>query len=997
MFNNYIMRFVFCLFLSFFSFSFSQDYDEALSCFYAQDYVCAKNYFSKVINTKALLNNKTIEYSNYYLFLSSLKLYNNDTEYLFNKFLSNYPLSEKKEDAIFYMSEYLFEKKQYKDVFQLLSALNIYKLDSSKKYFAFFYLGYSCYKTNKYDLAKSSFYELQQQNYHPHKEDALFYNAYILFLEGSDDSALEIFKELKSSKKYSKQVPYFISRILFDLGHYNELSDFLEPILDSTRCDYYTDLLLIQAKSAYKLKKYDSSIVYFEEYKQLKDTLTTTQLYQIGIAYYNKGLYGFAINHLNKILFTEDENIAQYAYYFLGDSYRKTQDYNEAMNAFRAASLIDSDSIVKHDASYQFAILCYEYKNPLYDPIQNLTEFINQYPKSMHLDEIYTCLANTYLNTSNYDDAISVLEKSELISQDVKKQYQKICFYKGVQLYNDGMYEQAIFYFNKSINTELYSDIFYKTYYWIGESYFNLELYDNALQSYQKLFSKSNILYSQSLYSQAYCYLKKKDYGESIRKFQAAIEYNKDQKILYDIYLRMADSYFASSDYQLSVNFFNKALKLSGIEDDYASYKKSTSYVLLNDYRSAIKSFSDLIQIFPESNYIDNALFDLGNTYILSKELDLSLQTFSLIRANFPNSLYYPIATLKTGLVYYMQGRDQEAISVLKSLLNQFPNTNTSQEALHVIKNIYNETGQADQFLDLIKNINHNYTDADLDSSTYSSSELQYMQGNYQNAINSFNSYLSYYPKGLFYLEANYYLYKSHEIVGDLESAMLALNSIVNENENKYTIDGIFNLAKMSYELQKYISSEQYFSQLLELASEIELKKQAILGLAESQFKLFKYEQLLETTSNLVGDGLFSGKEAIRIRYLKAFSLYKMNRSKQSLVEFKWLALNTQGALKAESYYYIALLFYNSNDYSDTQTTIFKLVNELPNYSVWVEKALLLLAKNYIAQEDMFQGQHILNELEKKSSNPEILNELNLILKNNFLDNKTDSLIYIND
>tara|TARA_B100001142_G_scaffold330286_1_gene397657 strand:- start:5986 stop:8961 length:2976 start_codon:yes stop_codon:yes gene_type:complete len=991
------MRFVFCLFLSFFSFSFSQDYDEALSCFYAQDYVCAKNYFSKVINTKALLNNKTIEYSNYYLFLSSLKLYNNDTEYLFNKFLSNYPLSEKKEDAIFYMSEYLFEKKQYKDVFQLLSALNIYKLDSSKKYFAFFYLGYSCYKTNKYDLAKSSFYELQQQNYHPHKEDALFYNAYILFLEGSDDSALEIFKELKSSKKYSKQVPYFISRILFDLGHYNELSDFLEPILDSTRCDYYNDLLLIQAKSAYKLKKYDSSIVYFEEYKQLKDTLTTTQLYQIGIAYYNKGLYGFAINHLNKILFTEDENIAQYAYYFLGDSYRKTQDYNEAMNAFRAASLIDSDSIVKHDASYQFAILCYEYKNPLYDPIQNLTEFINQYPKSMHLDEIYTCLANTYLNTSNYDDAISVLEKSELISQDVKKQYQKICFYKGVQLYNDGMYEQAIFYFNKSINTELYSDIFYKTYYWIGESYFNLELYDNALQSYQKLFSKSNILYSQSLYSQAYCYLKKKDYGESIRKFQAAIEYNKDQKILYDIYLRMADSYFASSDYQLSVNFFNKALKLSGIEDDYASYKKSTSYVLLNDYRSAIKSFSDLIQIFPESNYIDNALFDLGNTYILSKELDLSLQTFSLIRANFPNSLYYPIATLKTGLVYYMQGRDQEAISVLKSLLNQFPNTNTSQEALHVIKNIYNETGQADQFLDLIKNINHNYTDADLDSSTYSSSELQYMQGNYQNAINSFNSYLSYYPKGLFYLEANYYLYKSHEIVGDLESAMLALNSIVNENENKYTIDGIFNLAKMSYELQKYISSEQYFSQLLELASEIELKKQAILGLAESQFKLFKYEQLLETTSNLVGDGLFSGKEAIRIRYLKAFSLYKMNRSKQSLVEFKWLALNTQGALKAESYYYIALLFYNSNDYSDTQTTIFKLVNELPNYSVWVEKALLLLAKNYIAQEDMFQGQHILNELEKKSSNPEILNELNLILKNNFLDNKTDSLIYIND
>ena len=83
------------------------------------------------------------------------------------------------------------------------------------------------------------------------------------------------------------------------------------------------------------------------------------------------------------------------------------------MHAFRAASLIDADSIVKHDASYQFTILCYEHTNILYDPIQTLTAFINQYPESVHLDEIYTCLANTYLNTSNYDDAISVLEKSE--------------------------------------------------------------------------------------------------------------------------------------------------------------------------------------------------------------------------------------------------------------------------------------------------------------------------------------------------------------------------------------------------------------------------------------------------------------------------------------------------------------------------------------------------------------------------------------------------------
>ena len=51
----------------------------------------------------------------------------------------------------------------------------------------------------------------------------------------------------------------------------------------------------------------------------------------------------------------------------------------EAMNAFRSASLIDWDLMIKHDAFYQFAILCYEQQSPLYDPIQYLSEFIEMY------------------------------------------------------------------------------------------------------------------------------------------------------------------------------------------------------------------------------------------------------------------------------------------------------------------------------------------------------------------------------------------------------------------------------------------------------------------------------------------------------------------------------------------------------------------------------------------------------------------------------------------
>ena len=991
------MRFNLLLIFFITSVSFAQDYDKALKCFFAEDYVCAKNQFSNVITNELNLNSKTIEYSQYYLFLSSLCLYNEDTQVLFDNFINTFPFSEKKEDAIFFMSEYLFEKKKYHKVVDLLSGLNLYQLKGQQKYFAFFYLGYSSYKIHKYELAKNSFYELIVNSHNPYRDDAVFYNAYILFLEGNKELALSGFQSLKNSKKYLKQVPYYISKILFDLRQYSELSNYLEPILDSNRCDHYQDLVLLQAKALYQEEKYDPAIVYFEEYKGLKDTLTRSQLYHMGIAYYHKKLYGFAINHLNKIILNKGDSLSQSAFYYLGDSYRKTQNRIEAMNAFRSASLIEWDVMIQHDAFYQFAILCYEQNSPLYDPVQYLSEFIEMYPNSEHVNELYSCLANTYLNTYNYDSAIGVLEQSDFPNEEIKEQYQKICFHKGVQLYNDGDYNGAILYFDKSISMGVKNQIIYDSYYWKAESYYNLKFYIKALNIYSKLYKNHNDLYVKSLYSQGYCYLKNKDYEKAIEKFKSFLNYDPQTSILYDVYMRMGDSYFALMNYQLSVYFYDKALVFAGFEDDYASYKKSTAYVLLKDYNSAVQSFNHLINSFSESNYIDDAIFDLGNTYILAGNFELAYKAFSRIINHFSSSLFYAESKLKIGLVYYMQQKDNDAVDVLKNVIDEFPNTHISQEALHVIKNIYNEIGEVNKFLDLIQNVNHNYTQADLDSSAYYSSELQYMQKNYQNAITSFQSYLSYYPQGLFYIEANYYLYKSYEEIGDLENAIVALNNIVNEQENKYTVEGILNLAKMSYKLEKYISSERYFSQLLTAASDIAYKKMAILGLLESKFKLYQYNDVVLSIATLVENDLFYGRDESRIYYLKAYSLYKMNKNDQSLMAFKWLIDNTEGELRAEAFYYTALLLYNTKKHDQSQSFVFQLINELPGYEKWVQKGLLILAKNYIMQEDMFQAQHVLLELEKQSKNSEILTELRQILNTNFTNSKLDTLINKND
>ena len=985
------MRKLFFVFLIIFSFSFSQDYDKGLMCFLDKDYVCARNYFSDIVHNQHQFNSITIEYAHYYLFLSALHLYHYDTDYLFDSFISHFPFSNKREDAVFFMSEYLFEKKQHKSVVALLSQTNLYQFSDLKKNRAFFYLGYSAYKEENFDLAKSSFYELNTGFDNLYREDAIFYNSHILFLENSFELALSGFKELVNSTKYATKVPYFIAHILFNLDQYDTLVNYLKPLLKSNNFNNYKELVLLQAKSHYHLNQYDESIAYFEEYKELNKSLNREQLYQIGIAYYRKGLYGFSINHLNKIVITKNDSLAQYAFYYLGDSYRYIENRTEAMHAFRSASLLETDSLIQHDAFYQFVILCYEQNSPLYSPKEYLSKFIDKYPKSKHIDEIYSCLANIHLNTYDYDNAISVLEQSNLLSNSIKYQYQKICFHRGVQVYNDGLYNEAITYFNKSISVGDKNNLLYDAYYWKGESYYNVNMFDNALHAYSQIEGASDSLYRQILYSQAYCYLKKKDYVNAVKLFNKSIPINNSSIILYDIYLRMGDSYFALTNYDLSSKFYDQAMSVSGFEDDYAAYKKSTSYVLLGQYSDAIESFKYLINNFKSSNYLDDALFDLGNVYILSRNFDLAINTFNNIINNFKNSLFYASSQLKLGLVYYMQEKDAQAISILENLLSESRESATSKEALGIIKNIYNEMGEADKFLELIQNIEHDYTKAELDSSMYSSAELQYMKENYESSINAFKVYLSYYPNGFFLLEAKYFLHKSYEKIGDLESAIEVLSQIVDNAENKYTTEGLLSLGRMSYELKKYISAESYFSKLLNIASSIENKKEAILGILESKFNLYQYSDVVNDISSLVEEGLFSGREEIRIHYLKAYSLYKLNKIAESLVEFTWLTNHTEGELKAESYYYMSLLLYNDKQYDNSQKIIFQLINEMPTYQIWVHKALLLLAKNYIMQEDMFQAHHVLIELEKQCENEEILLDLRNILITHF-PNEIDSI-----
>ncbi len=75
-----------------------------------------------------------------------------------------------------------------------------------------------------------------------------------------------------------------------------------------------------------------------------------------------------------------------------------------------------------------------------------------------------------------------------------------------------------------------------------------------------------------------------------------------------------------------------------------------------------------------------------------------------------------------------------------------------------------------------------------------------------------------------------------------------------------------------------------------------------------------------------------------------------------AISKFQQTANQAQNVVGAEAKYSIALIHHQQSSLDKCQETIFEMVNQFANYEKWVGKSFLLLAKNYVEQDDLFQA-----------------------------------------
>ncbi len=956
-------------------------YNQALELYNNKQFLAAQNLFDKV---RDAVDDENIDANcSYYIANCAVWLNQKDADQLLENFVVQYPTSIKRNSAYLDAATYYFDNGKYAYARKWYEKVDEGNLSRGEKERFNFNKGYAYFKIQRFNEAKKYLNRVQDSPEYGAK--AKYYLGFIAYEGDNYKEADKLFDEVKDLDQYNKNLSYFQSDMNFKSGNFEEaIKEGLQQ-LPKSKPSERSELNKIIGESYFKLGKYQDAIPYLKEYKGRKGKWNNTDYYYLGYAYYKQGDYQNAISEFNKIVGGRNAT-AQNAYYHLAESYLKTNQKQQALNAFKNASEMDFETKIKEDALYNYAKLSYDIGNSYKSTPKVLLGYLDEYPNSEFKEEIKELLISSYITSKNYKEAMDLLEGSRNFAD--KEVYQKVAFYRGIELYNENSYTEAITYFNKSIEKQTNPNFTARAIYWKAESDYLLNDFDGALIGFKQFEGSTGASttneYKQIEYNLGYTYFKLKQYPQAAKYFEEfANKAEGDNVRKNDTYLRLGDSHFISSKYWPAMEAYNKAIKGNGPDSDYAHYQKAISYGFVNKNNQKIQDLEMFIKKYPRSTYRDDAMFALGDVYISENKIDRGIEAYDRLIRDVPRSSYVPKALLKQGLVFYNGDQGNRALSKFKRVVAEYPGTDEAIQAVNTARLIYVDLGRTDEYASWVKGLSFvDVSDADLDNTSFEAAEKQFVENNDSGAINGFEKYLREFPNGLHALKSHFHIAQLYFKKGDKEAAVPHYEYVLQNERTEFTEQSLARLSQIYLENRSY---EKAIPVLERLENDADYPQNIIFAqsnLMKSYYQLLNYQKTIEYADKVLANPKIQNdvkSDAKIFTARAAFQTNNISRAKKAYAEVQKIAT---GELAAEALYYHAYFENEEGNYKYSNTTIQKLAKDYSGYRLYGSKGLVLMAKNFYGLKDAYQATYILESVIKNFSDyPEVIDEARRELK----------------
>lgn len=912
----------------------------------------------------------------YYKAVSALKAGYNAGSKLIKNFVKNYAQSPYINSARFNYGDYQFERKQYKPALNTFAEVDRNDLSENDQIKLKYQLGYSYLMTENLEKASKEFFAIKDAN-NMYSKPATYYWAHIMYLQDNYQAALDGFTKLNNDPAYSQVIPLYVSHIYYKQEKYSEVVSYTIPIIDEVEKEHKTELSKLVGDSYFHLGDYKNAIPFLEAYFGESGSKTREENYILGFCYYSVGEYEKASPLLQNATKGKDE-MAQNAYYHLADCYIKIDEKEKAKLAYNAASEFDFNEKIKEDALFNYAKLTYELSfSPFNETIKAFDNYINLYPNSERNAEAYRILTEVYMVTRNYQDAISSMEKIKVKTPAMLKAYQRVTFYRGLELFNNLAYNQSIDLFDTSLESGGQdNELKAQTLFWKAEALYRVGDYNNAVSTYSRFIqtpgASSVDEYNTAEYNLGYSYFKMEEYESAASHFRKYISTAKNSRSakMADALNRMGDYYFLNTNYAKALENYQQSFVMKIYEADYALSQIAFCQGLQHNRPDKISSLEKLLAGFPDSEYYDDALYELGRAYERTgKSLEGTAQYENLIQ-NYPQSNYYRKALLQLGLINFNNGDFSKSLTQYKQVVEKYAGTPEVRAAMSGIKNCYVELNNIDAYFAYTKKLGTgvNVTVSEQDSLTYMAAERVYMSG-HEGAAVQLQQYIQRYPNGSFALNANFYLAELFYKEGEYEESNQHYTFVTSQPDNIFSEPALSKASELTFNTEKYTESLEMFNRLENLANSKWNVLKANTGQMRCNLTLERFDQAIAAAGKIKKSDIANEALIREANYVEGKSYYELNQPKKALPGLKAVSLDTKFEQGAEAKYLLAEIYYKQNNKQAAEDEIMDFVSKNSPYQFWLGNAFLLLTDIYLDKGDDFTAKHTLKSIVDNYSN----------------------------
>lgn len=944
-------------------------YERGLDLFQKQKYGAAKEQFRQAIAT---VENEQSEYSanaHFYEAVCALELFHKDAEYLLKEFVRNYSTSPRVTEAWFSLGSYNYRKKDWEDAIEYYDQITPEQLEEPDRSEYLFKKGYSYFQEDMFDEAADQFFQMKNASsiyYAP----GVYYFAHINYEKGNYATALKSFKSLEGHPQFGEVVPYYIVQIYHFQEEYDNLVSYGKPFLGRDGVKRKAEISRLVGEALYRKGAYAEAAPFLEEYMASRLPKQNEDYYVLGYTYYRSGKYDDAAEQFSKISYSEDQ-LGQNAAYHLGETYLKSGKRSYARNAYRTASRMEFDEVIKEDALFKYAQLSYDLSYDPYDgAIAAFKEYIDAYPNTERTKEAFDYLVNIYLTSNNYDAALASIEEYENPDIRLKEAYQRIAYNKGVSLYQDKFLSKAVEYFDKSLKYPQNKVFTANANYWKAECAYYRGDYKEAVKQYEAfIYTPGAVLtpyFNLANYNIGYAYFQQDKFIEAPSWFRRFTGYSKekDKVKLTDANLRIGDCYFMLNNYRAAKDYYDMAVKLGASDPDYALYQTAMTQGLLKDLDGKVASLTKLSETYPDSRYLDAAYYEIGRAYISKGKETEALAQLQKVVDEFSGSSYVRKALVSIGQTYYNQQKDDEALSVFMKIIQDYPTYEDTREALIGVQNIYTDQGKVQAYEELISTLDFvNISDMALDSINYEAAENQYFNGQCKEAVAAFNKYLDRFGKGIFSLNAKFYRAECTYRMGQEKESLADYEYVANQPKNKFSESALVKAARINYAKGNQPQALAYYRRLALLGEYKNNLLEAEVGQMRCNYALNNYQGAIANAIIALESEKLDKKvqqEAHLIIAKSNLALGSPNEANNYLAKVIAEGAPSQAA---EAMYLHAKSMFEQDSLDSAEVVIFALVDKYQSQATWIGKGLLLLSDVYMTRGDLFQAKATLNTI----------------------------------